>query len=67
MGTSDEGEIKMNKMTGNEILMQLTKLAIVMNEDVKNGRLPKDLAIKYHKIFERDLMDKIAEFGVKED
>ena len=57
----------MKKVSRSEILKQLATLAMVMHEDVKEGRLPRDLSDKYHKIFERDLLDKIAEFGVKEE
>ena len=57
----------MNKVSRNEIITQLSILAMVMHEDVKEGKLPRDLSDRYHKIFERDLLDKILDFGVKEE
>ena len=57
----------MNKVSRNEILKQLATLAMAMHEDVKEGRLPRELSDKYHKIFERDLLDKVSGFGVKEE
>ena len=57
----------MNKVSRSEIIEQLFRLTMVMHEDVNEGKLPRDLSDKYHKIFERDLLDKIAEFGIKEE
>lgn len=48
------------------IVKQLMKLAIEMDKDMKNGVIPHDVGVKYHQIFEKDLLDKILDFGIKE-